>query len=156
MAVTVPGTGASTISLPVSAGWDAFVAQQIANAIAAVSTGGGTLAVTSSGGGGPAPAPAGAATNELVLTGTGGNIAIPTGYSYVVNNTGTAPETITGANLALWSGTTGGSFFISGNATIAADAAIARAARCAKQDTRLVRLTIWARRPVASDRRCPA
>ncbi|MGD0103849.1 MAG: hypothetical protein ABSC06_07405 [Rhodopila sp.] len=56
----------------------------------------------------------------LALNGSGGSAAIPAGYSYVVVNA-TGANTVTGSNLALNTGTTGGAFYVTGQSTVAAE-----------------------------------
>ncbi|MGD0102874.1 MAG: hypothetical protein ABSC06_02415 [Rhodopila sp.] len=56
---------------------------------------------------------------ELGLNGITGSAAIPNGYSYVVDNA-TGANTVTGSNLALNTGTTGGAFYVTGQSTVAA------------------------------------
>ena len=59
---------------------------------------------------------------ELLITGNAaGSATIPTGYSYAVD-INTVPNTVSGANLALITGTAGGSFNVSGISTVAATA----------------------------------
>jgi hypothetical protein len=60
-------------------------------------------------------------TNELLLNGgPGGLIAtVPSGYDYIVVNDAT-PDGLTASNAAIIAGTVGGTFFVSGNSTVAA------------------------------------
>src|SRR5438309_485691 len=115
---TVPGTGGSTVTVSNSN----VVAQQIANAIAAVTTSGGTLSVTSFGIGTPPPsAPPPGTVGEIIITGSvGGGATIPAGYSFIVDNA-SAPVTITaGNNQSVLLNTVAASVFGTGNNTVAA------------------------------------
>jgi Ca2+-binding RTX toxin-like protein len=119
MAVTVPGTGGSTITIPTSLPFEQFIAQQIANALAAAKTAG-DLAVTAVGSGGTVPASTPGSVNELVVTGGGGANNVPAGYSFIVNDN-TSADSISGTNTAILSGSIGGTFWVSGNSTVAGD-----------------------------------
>ena len=112
--VTVPGTGGSIITITTNGTATHLIAQQIANALAAA----GSRAVTTTGSGGPLPPTTPGATNELVITGGGGTNNV-TGFPFVTNNN-TSPNTISGLNTAILSGTVGGSFWVDGNSTVAA------------------------------------
>jgi Ca2+-binding RTX toxin-like protein len=112
--VTVPGTGGSIITITTNGTATHLIAQQIANALAAA----GSRAVTTTGSGGPLPPTTPGATNELVITG-GGSTNNVTGFPFVTNNN-TSPNTISGLNTAILSGTVGGSFWVDGNSTVAA------------------------------------
>src|SRR5580692_7632474 len=111
--VTVPGTGTSTVTVPQSNNVNFIVAQQIANAIAAVTTSGGTLSVTTAGvGTTPPAAPTTPGTvGEIILTGsTGGGITIPNGYAFIVDGA-SAPVTITASNASILTSTISSSIF---------------------------------------------
>src|ERR1700746_2721438 len=101
--VTVPGTGSSTITIPQGSSGNTSVAQQIANAIAAVTTSGGTLSVITVGiGVKPAQPPTTpGSVGMIILSGsTSGAASIPDGYSFIVNNA-TAPVTISASNASI-------------------------------------------------------
>jgi hypothetical protein len=62
----------------------------------------------------------GGSTNELVLAGPGGmSMTVPGSYSYVIQNDATA-DTLTASNAAIVTNTVGGTYFLSGNSTVAA------------------------------------
>lgn len=115
MAVTVPGPGHTTLTIPTSPGFESFVAQQIANAVAAAAP----LKVKSIDSGATIPQPGKGGTSELVVTGGGGANVVPTGYSFVINDN-TSPDFLIGTNTAILSGAVGSTFFVSGLSTVAA------------------------------------
>jgi Ca2+-binding RTX toxin-like protein len=99
------------------------LAQQLAATLNALAAKGGSALTVSSitGGGSPAAVPSGS-TGELIIAGSvGGGVPIPSSYSYVVN-VDSSPVTIGAANQSIISGTVGGTFYDSGNATVAAGA----------------------------------
>src|SRR5262245_48697733 len=115
--VTVPGTGGSTVTIPFPQSYSDFLAQQIANALAAAQ-GASNLEVTTAGSGDATPATTAGAVNQLIITGGGGANNV-TGYQFVVNNN-TSPDSIGGSDVGILSGSAGGSFWVSGNSTVAA------------------------------------
>ena len=109
--VTIPGSGASTVSQTFGNTNNVLIAQQIANAIAAASTSGG-LNVTVPGPGNTVPDPppnsVTGGVNELVIT-AGGVYSIPAGSKgapdYLVVLENAAPVTIFGSpNTSIWGG----------------------------------------------------
>jgi Ca2+-binding RTX toxin-like protein len=113
--VTIPGTGGSTVTIPQTALFSQFVAQQIANALAAASS----VAVTGIGSGDIIPPTTPGSTNELMVTGAGGANSVPAGYDFIINDT-SSPDSLSGSNTAILSGTVGGTFWVSGGSTVAA------------------------------------
>ena len=115
--VTVPGSNGSQITYTFPQGGGLTVAQQIANALAAAGSNLVITAPTVTGGVIPAPSNPNV-VNELILTGPG-PYTVPAGYIIVDNST--TPITISGgAGDEILAGTVGGSFNMTGNATIAA------------------------------------
>lgn len=111
--VTVPGTGSSPIDIPISGNYSLFIAQQIAAVLDNLPG----LSVTGTASG-TIPPPPGPPPTQLVITG-GGGANNTDGYNFVVNDN-TSPNSIGGSNVAILSGTVGGSFWVSGNSTVAA------------------------------------
>ena len=108
-AVTVPGTGASTISELFDNANNLALAQQIANALAAASKAGTLNVTTASSTSVPPPPPNPGGINELIIA-TGGDYTIPGGTppgspDWVVILDSTAPVTIHGSpNMSVWGG----------------------------------------------------
>ena len=103
--VTVPGTGGSSVTVPIDGTFASVIAQQIANAMAGLPS----SSITTTGSGAPTPPPP-PAPNALIITG-GGGANNANGYTYIVNDN-TSPNSI-GGDVAIISGTVGGSFFVS-------------------------------------------
>jgi Ca2+-binding RTX toxin-like protein len=97
------------------------LAQQIAAILDVLKAkGGSALTVSSITGGGNPPTVPGGSTGELIIAGSvGAGVPIPSSYSYVVN-VDSSRATIGAANQSIISGTVGGTFYDSGNATVAA------------------------------------
>jgi hypothetical protein len=121
MPVTVPGTGGGVDTISAGTGDVLNLAQIISNALNTID-GGSLLAVTGETVSGastlPSPTTPGGTTTEVVLSGTG-DVTVPAGYDYVVNNA-VGPITISGSNAQFLSNDNGATFFVSGQSTVAA------------------------------------
>jgi hypothetical protein len=113
--VTVPGVSGSIV-LSSGTGDTLNIAQMIGAALATL---GGSLSVTPVSTGGSLPPPVNpSSVNELLLSTTGLNASIPSGYQVVVVTGG--GNTLTGSGVEILGGTIGGTYSVVGNSTIAA------------------------------------
>src|SRR5690242_3324415 len=124
MAVTLPGGATTTspnITLSLGTGDVLHLAQQIGALLHTVQGAGNLTFDSVSGSPLPAgPSVASPSASELVIGNTSAlNATIPGGWSYVVTD-GSAPITLTGSNVDIVAGSTGGAFNVSGNSTVAA------------------------------------
>ena len=130
--VTVPGTGANPVTVALGTGDVLHLATQIGALLSTIpgSLGAqGDLTVTGGTYGSPIdPAPVLPRTtvSELILAGDGttGAATIPAGYNYVIDQNSSSvagSSTISGSNLALITGTVGGTFQVTGQSTVAAE-----------------------------------
>ena len=120
--VTVPGTGSTKVTIPSGTGDVLDLAQQISYALSTIT--GGLLQVSSQNVSGnttvPAPVSGVGTTTQLILSGTGtGSVTVPTGYNTIVVDT-SSKSTISGSNASIISNTVGGTFFLTGTATVGA------------------------------------
>jgi hypothetical protein len=132
--VTLPGATGGIVTVQAGGGDHIFVAQLIANTILMASTGGSLntpqTVLAGSGTATPPPPTAGGKESILYVSGSGGGtLAVPTGYNYVVDLV-QGQETITGSNVQVVAYDStgsasgpGGTFDLTGNVSIAADAA---------------------------------
>jgi Ca2+-binding RTX toxin-like protein len=117
--VTLPGSGGLPVTIAMGTGDVQQLAAQI-GALLSTIQGAGNLVVTD----GTvdsvpvSPIVVPPTVNELVLSGSGpASATIPSGYPYVIDQS-SGPSTITGANLALITGTVGGTYNVTGQSTV--------------------------------------
>ncbi len=103
--ITVPGANSTTVTSTFTGPANTALAQSIATTLTALLASN-ALTVTNVAGGGTAPAPSGSGTNQLVIT-SGGVVSVPSGYGFVVDNSGNANLTVSG-----------GSNFLGGNGNL--------------------------------------
>lgn len=120
--VTIPGTNPSTpVTVSLGTGDVLHLAAQIGALLSSINGAGGISNTQVSAGNAipAAPAVTSPTVTELMISGSAiGSTTIPSGYNYVVD-ANTSPNTITGTNIALITGTVGGTFNVSGQSTVA-------------------------------------
>ncbi len=120
--VTVPGksNGSQIVTVALGTGDVLHLASQI-GALLSTIAGSGRLDVWPAGMGAlPTPSDGSGTLSELYITGGTGSDTIPSGYSYVLDNS-FSPTTLSGSNVPLIAGTTGGSFNVTGQSTVAVE-----------------------------------
>jgi Ca2+-binding RTX toxin-like protein len=120
--VTVPGTSPGVpVTVALGTGDVLHLAQQIGALLSTLQGSSALDAQSGTIGSLPSPTAGGGTKTELMITGNvSGSATIPAGWNYVVDNS-TVPTTVSGANLALITGTAGGSFNVSGQSTVAVE-----------------------------------
>ena len=119
MAVTVPGSAESIVTLTNDSGDVLKLGEQIGALLSSIQIGDNLSVTPNTVSGALPPAPTDSSISELLLShGSDTNVTIPDGWNYVVDDTG-VPTTLTGANVSIVTGTVGSAVNVSGNSTVA-------------------------------------